>query len=645
MADVEKEELDESEGTASADAKKLLRDVGIWDGGEPVEAPIDKEAANRFLTVVRNDDAATSFVASLFPADIPGGTAFFDRLSELRCWLGVGSSADEGIGIVWSKAFERLDDDARTELLTHIIDLPGHRFFEHVGGLPVIVTSHELPAEFLAGWLPELLKAVKGDVTAGVWSVVTSLCESRTGTALKVLKELANRVDDEAIDLVAVLLGKLRTRRSEGEPVEGLEKQEARLKNSPDPRVRASYNWSWVTTVRAVGISKEGLASLLDRADAGADDDVVSVVGVAGRLIADQQIAEDIRIRCCDWLNSRIGSSLPPHAKYYVACAGAAFARRSASSAGQEPDWASWLVAIQPVERSDAGTWRETLWSLESLAKKDTGRFTSVFEAIGKVSAGPLLALADETRHVEPLLHSMKGLAMKDVVARLALSSVAATRRFGLFLFNALECVVLPKEVVEESGKTGARLLHYELQCRPQSPEATARLLVSLFRNACESNDPFRQELIDEIALQARNYPGRFRAELELRGADLPDLVTLLDAANNFFKQLQAAHEAGVNAMQVPGSHRAATLYRRRISRETSEAAKEHSTLLSLFKHIDLIYGGESGAFDGRQLSKASPLTPFSSSVEIPLLELCDPEQMALHRLQAAAKISQLLDK
>jgi len=61
-------------------------------------------------------------------------------------------------------------------------------------------------------------------------------------------------------------------------------------------------------------------------------------------------------------------------------------------------------------------------------------------------------------------------------------------------------------------------------------------------------------------------------------------------------------------------------------------------------KQVRLLYGKAASTFIDGKLQDAMPLVPMSSSLEIPIVDFCDPEEMALRRIHASAAIHRLLE-
>jgi hypothetical protein len=152
----------------------------------------------------------------------------------------------------------------------------------------------------------------------------------------------------------------------------------------------------------------------------------------------------------------------------------------------------------------------------------------------------------------------------------------------------------------------------------------------------------FQEEFYDQLLLQLKNYPGACRDEFDKRKGDFQILNKAIEEVESYFSGLQRVRQSSINAMEIAGYRRAAQLHTRRFSNEVSKGAEELSVMMQFCKKVRLLYGKTWSTFQGGKLGEASDLKLFSSSFEIPRMEIIDPEGMALRRLYASAKIHEL---
>lgn len=618
---------------------KVLKD----DSTEDAEVPLGKSAADTFLTIVKDPANASACVQRIFPESIPLDQSFFDRLDEFRRWIGIGDSGDEAIGIVWSEAMRRLSVSQQQQLLRAFAEQKGHDFFENVGSLHVVVKDHSLPASFLADWFTDLVRVVERDISVDVWKAITALCQTRIDCAMEVMRILVTTPVERRLNMTGVMLGTLRgidlTENQETE----LKRIEDSFKDHTDEAIRAVYDWSWSTTAWRTGITEDQICSLFSRAENGDESDVNRVMSVICRIIIHDALPLQHFRLCVDWITSKLDSKLTSTTKYYIANAANNLERVDSDRNKPKMDWSSWILGVQPVSKDEDGTWNQIQWYLHSILKQDPVAFCDVFERLCKSNSITLNQIVPKGKEFDSLLHEMEKHDLAEMIGRLAMSPDTATRRLGIFLFDKLGIESLPDESFAPHGGLGMRVLFYETQRTIIDSHSLARLFVSMLRHLDFTDDDFKNELIDELKLQSRNFARGCRQVLEERGGDLPIVIETLKSVAKYFEELKRAHDAGINAMEVPGHRRASTLHRRRFSQQVSQHAERHSPFLSMFKQVRLLYGRASSTFINGKLQKAIPFTYSSSSIEIPIVDFCDPEEMASRRLHALIAIQRLL--
>ncbi|NQU25463.1 MAG: hypothetical protein HQ567_29620 [Candidatus Nealsonbacteria bacterium] len=647
MNDPESNANDEpDEAYPDADVAEILKDFGVLKRSPSDELPADRTAAEILLDAITDRENAGRFLDSLLPDGIPVGTAFYDRLDSLRRWISIGDSAGEAIGILWSEAIGRLDSDLREELLNIFVSQSGGHFFENLEGLRVVLADHDFPVGYLAEWLPKVGKAVQRDMMQdGFWNAVEAYCAAHVSNALKVIWVLVNTPEHVRLNLAGVMLGTIRPMEMDKPQNEDFERVEAFLKLHEDSQLRSVFDWSWVTMSRKTGITKPQLDSLLTRGDGGREDDRCSVVSVVCCILRNKSLSPELFDIGNGWIEKNLGPSLSSVAKYHVANTAAILNRSSDDPNRGEVDCTSWVTAIQPVSAEDMGTWEQIERFLYNLLKTNSARFCDVFEQLCSLAADTLHQLMSKPRTFELLLREMNDADLANLVGRLALSWDTPTRCLGVFLFDQLDVEEIPESSLAAIEDLDPRLLFYELQRSAPKPEANARMLVSLIPHLDEADTDFCTEFYDEVKLQAQNFAGAFRSELEKRVSGLPAVTKVLEEVAAHFDELQRVHEAGMNAMEVTGHRRGIVLHHRRFSQEASESMKEYSPFLGMIKQVQQLYGRSASTFIDGRLQDSIPLVPISSSFEMPMVELCDPEHMVMRRIRAANVISSLLEE
>jgi len=437
------------------------------------------------------------------------------------------------------------------------------------------------------------------------------------------------------------MLGTLRSLPLGEKQLDEFGRAEGFFRSHADNSFRAVFNWSWVTTARNSGITAEQLESLFDRV-ANSQEDLSNVVCVVCRITIVARLSAELTRRCREWLTQHLSSRLSPDAKFHLVSVAEAAARQGGESGMPEADLSDWIVAIQPVPEDNRGTWGGIADYLCRTLSRDPQQFFNVFQRLCGTSAATIHHLMCD-RSLEHLTQCMKKPGVGELVGRLTVAVERATRELGLYLFNTLDIDAFPQTVLQSDEAFASRVLFYETQRTALYPKSIARILVALIPIAEKATDGFREELFDELKLQCHNFAGDFRTELNEIAKDTPMVTRAIEEVAAYFTALDRAHKAGISGMEVAGRQRAAIQQSRHFSRRVSQSAKAFSPLSNMMKHVRLLYGRSTSQFVDGQLRNAMPLANLSSSMELPIVELCDPEEMAMRRLHASAAIGALV--
>lgn len=625
-------------GDSNVNVATILKGFGVLKGDSADEFPDDHRAADHFLSAMKNPTNVADCVNQLFPSGIPIGQSFFDLLDEFHRWIGIDQSADEAIGLVWSEAMRRLTLDQQQELLRVFVNQKGHDFFEHAQSLPNVLQLLPLPSVFLAGWFPDLYQVVEGDVQTSAWAAIRTVCIHQSENAIGALQLLVERTEDRHRTVAAFMLGTLRTLGLTEEQVNALVKIENLVASHADIRFREVCNRSWVTTASGTGLTAEQMRSLYSRAEL-SDEDLSSIVGVICHLLSFSMLPEDQGLLAREWLSKAVTRALSSEAKHSVA---AAADRLSRDPKQMPPEVTDWILAILPVTEDNPGTWERIGSFLSHLLRNDANQFTNVALKICRTSAITVLRLLHGGRF-RHLLHDFKKHDVSVLASQLTLSVDTASRKLGVYLFDQLEIKELSADTLRNSPPVAPRLLFYEMQRTILKPTTIARLLAGLEPIAEESTDWFKTAFLEELKLQCHNFSGGCRHEIEALSKNKPMVAQSLKHVAGYFDELKRAHSEGINAMEVPGFHRAVIVQKQLFNKSISEYTDSSSSFASLFKKVSLLYGRAASQFIEGNLINATPLAEMATSMELPIVDFCDPEEMALRRLHASAAISSLI--
>jgi hypothetical protein len=571
----------------------------------------------------------------LFPDGVPPDLGFYARLIKLHERLGWNEVAHEAVGLLWAEAIRTLAPASGEKLLALFTAVGSPDFFMLLDSLRVVFQRVALGPEFAVRWLPEIVKRIGNDLAAGAfWKSLATYCDGQVDSALKALEQLRKPESESALPVAAYILGALRALPLDGHRQTTLIRLEADFRDASASYGRSVYFRSWIQTAWRGKMSFEQLKGLAAHAGAAASEEQEEAFLVFTRFPLIPSLEPELLTFTLNWLEHNASPNISPVAKHHIVELAATLA-----ATGRQ-DAAELIVLVQPIPPENKGTWAQVERYLVSLLKKDQNSFISFCAKLANRNARGWLKVMQSPRSFEWLLQEMRGAAVGVLVINLAFSHDAGCRKLGLYLFDELDLESLPVSLLTETGEREIRLGFCEAQRTLIHGKAIARFFIALIPRIERAAEELQSEFFDELILQAKNFGGECRQEFEKRAGEFALLKKAIDAAKRYYDGLGAVQNSSIGQMDVYGYREAARLYGRRFSTEVSKGAEAASVFMQVFKHVNLLYGKQWSSFQGGTLGQSSGLQTISSSMEIPRLEIIDPEGMALHRLEVSTFIA-----
>lgn len=598
----------------------------------------------RRINAVRSAITSSECRSALFAALQCDGEidheAFFSKLECVCRFLGYSDEAHATVGELWLCVLrERSTDEVEANLSA--FSRLGHSFRTIASSLETVLSTCPLRVAFANEFLRHLAQRVANDgASFKFWSAARRFVEQQRSIAFELIRSFLKAPDASGLELATFFIGTLRHQDlSEHERCELGSVEDAFSQHSTF-ECRAAFLRSWVTTAWQSGITEPQLQSLLDRYAIGDEADRQETIAVVSRIASARGVSSEAQNKAIGWLRFNANNAQSSAAKYAIVDFVVHLSELIVPST--ESVDADLLCAVLPIPLADTGTWDGIEHYLVKLLEFDVERFHTVFCQIANRDAEGMLEALREPRRFDWLKMEM---AKRDVVlpvSRLVLSTVRCERRLGLYLFDELEINGLADVALADAGEIGVQLAFYESQCAMLSGEALAKLFVALLPRVGSMSRDFQQGFFSEVSLQCRNRTGATRAEFQQRAGDHPVVSKILTHTSNQCELLKKASESSIAAMAVPGYDRAGHLFRRRESEAVGRSMEEHSVFLKLCKSVALLYANSNSTYVDGQLAPSSPLTPFSTSIEVPVIDFADPEGMALRRWLAGKAITEL---
>lgn len=157
--------------------KKQLRSNPFARGSQE-----EKQIAAEVGILFNRREYAADLLKALFPNGIPTSIEFYDILNNFQR-LGWNDSTHRLTGLFLLLAVEQLPEKSGEALLDEIHHIKDSRFFETLGSLAVLMAEKQLRFEFIAKWLPSLVRRIGQDLAAGdFWKAIQTYCERHACT-------------------------------------------------------------------------------------------------------------------------------------------------------------------------------------------------------------------------------------------------------------------------------------------------------------------------------------------------------------------------------------------------------------------------------------------------------------------------------
>lgn len=581
----------------------------------------------------------------IFPEGILVDGNFYSRISNAHYCLGGGKVPCQVLGNVWAEVYRRLAFPDGEKLLAL---LPGctHEIFSVLPSLPEFLSRTALREEFAASWFLSLGSKTANDLANGpFFDGLYEFAMHFPNKGLEVL-EIYKRDKFEGfrVGIAPAILAAIRTCVDKDAIAPSLAKGvEDDLRRHPNISYRHVYNISWIGYFRGGTVSADVLINALTEMTEWTDGDVDDAFWVLSRCILSKRTDEQFLRNAFRWIASKVNPSLPKGAKY--ALVDLAYQLRDISKIGLGVSLAEMnelLLGIQPLKKEERGALNLLQLYLAVQLKSDKEEFRKLLGEL-VIRSSELFPEAIREHQCAYLLNQISGDYASSLITDLLLSERVSERRLGRALLEEVKLEKLDEAVLKARGSAKAlRILLLEIARRPFAAELAARIFLLLLPFYETTDATLRKEFVDEMVFQAINYPGACYQAWKDYLNPPPVLIDVLKKAKVYFDGLDSLQSCPGGHLTFPEWNTALKAWERRFANEVSEGAKKASVFASLVRHIDLIYGSRWSIADTSNVSDPKPMIEMSHGMEVPRVEILDPEGCVLRRLRFNSLLSML---
>lgn len=568
------------------------------------------------------------FFNELFNEIVDWENHFYETVHNLRFYIGYREQSDHVFSKLWIYAYQKIDrKETRERFLNDVTSEDERYVWDMIGCLAGFCEKVEVPAPFAANWFYDLTERVKNDLAGGgIYDGIKSYVLQFASGAFEIfdiyLKDFPNSTKE---GLAGYILGLLRC--VEREKVQGIDSY---LKESDDAKHRNCYFNSFFMTYKEGGVSLEELKEVLEIALSDLNEQVRDTAYwiVSRGLINGRKEFKGFGI---SWLKKHCSQSISGVAKHHIISSmwHVCSSRKERSSSDIEN--ANTIIAsILPVPIEQIGTLDELSHYLcYSLATND--EFTAAVKAFVLTGTDNLICLCTN-EHFEHFRHEVEKLELTDLITYLVFSGDYKQSKLGLLLLDYAQVEYRDAETLPKVSEERLSIALSQFTTERNLNETIAkkiRFIEPFFRIA---QKPLQDDFVDEMVIQAANYAQGCLEELKIsKRSSL--LTAVIERAERYFEGYKVAKNSPANGFSFPGYEDACRRAQQHFHAKIHRLAREKSVFLSAVHNVALIYGKTFSFTVGHEISNPSPMVQFEKSMELPRIELIDPEGMHIRRI------------
>lgn len=594
-----------------------------------------------------NDSNISEIVTTLFPGSVPVNENFYSRISNINyCW-GWNPTTSNTIGRIWALAHKHLAPPQDSNLL-ELLPSSNANIFHILPALPTFLRKVDLKSKFAGDWFLALCEKISGDLAGGpFYDAMHEFGFNHPKRSLEILEQyLENKLEGFREKISPFLLGGVRAwARKGGVKNPTLKKMEKQLQGHPNLLYRRCFNHSWIGLFREETISIKSLCIQLNKLFEWTNEDKGDAFWVLSRCMLRKLDQPGILKNGIQWIKETLSYQLHPHSKWalFGLIVPLYQSTKIVGSAINPSDIDSLLLAIQPTPKVQHDSWNDVQYYLVSRLKDDPDAFKEILKEISKSNFEHFPELIKEQK-LEYLISEISQASPSALISDLLLSKQGHERKLGITLLCEIPLEKLDEEVIQQNSNDALlRILLLEIGRTPFLSEIAPRVFQVIYPMYENTDDSLRSECVEEMTLQAINYPGSCLQKWKDISDPLPLLLEVIKNADHYFQCLHSTDNCPGRFITFPQLKQALKDWERRFANEIDAGAKQASLFRQLVRNYQILYGSQWSTFQGGVISNSSSPQHISHGTELPRLELLDPEGAAIRRLQLNSKLLNLL--
>ena len=587
----------------------------------------DKDRVNDKVLGLSSTDF-DCFYRELFGGELEGRfNDFYQNISRLQLHIGFRGKSELVFSKLWIYAYQKIKTTEKKEAFLNELTNDNERHIWNMQtSLPGFCEKVKLAPAFAAVWFCKLAERVKNDLVGEVNTAIESYTKAYPSSALEILKIYESQLSDDTVrGLGGFILGLLR----------GLKKKDAkeidrRLKSSEDTNARVCYYNSIFISFKVEAISLDKLSNSLEQMLKDDSEDVNDVAFWTVDRCLVVNIADFSKFGIA-WFNENCSPTISGNSKYNVISCMWHICRPKEKTKGIDYKTANKIIAkVLPVPNEHLGTLDRLEFYLCDRIKS-VSEFESTIFGFVKCGIENLLRLFKHEKF-EYFRSELSKVELTHLITELIFSGNTKKCKLGfLFLEHSKFTPYTTKTLVKVKEENAFMALKQLARDRNynQAIAKKVQFLEPFFRDVRKE---LQKDFVDEIIIQAVNYSQGCLEEIKRFGRS--KLIKIIIArADEYFENFEKAKNSPANSFNFPGYREACFHANKRFNARVKKLAEEKSVFASVATKVLFIYGNEFSFSTGQSISDPSHMTQFEKSMELPRLELIDPEGMAIRRI------------
>jgi len=572
----------------------------------------------------------------------------YQTLRDIVKSLRSSDTSNKLYGIIWAESYKQIEQQRRNSFLEYLIDERNFGFWLAIHSLEHFCDRIELQAEFAANWFYKLSVRVEGDWAGGLfYRGVEKYAERHVESAHKILIELKKKsIDNFKVNLIAIILGKLRYHSSQGKfSKKKLKDIEDYFVKSPQVMQRLCYYRSIISSFAEGTIDTQRLGQELDSMLKGEGEEISEAFFVIYKTVINNKAKKDVVIFALNWCREHTNANLTDNAKYYAAQTAHYSLDPQFGNIGKEYNHIAneILEKIQPVQKELKGIWEEIEYYLVQRLGEGANYFEESIISILKSGSDALINQFATYRNW--LFDEIKKNKAVFLVTKWFISKKWELRQLAKTIIRCSD-ITFDSEILEKANADELEVFILTIISEPLLEKNASGIFLSALPAFEKTSEVNVKELFkDEMYFYAINYPGRCLQEWKQQQKPSDLLKEVITKAENYFTNLKPLYELPANNFSFPEyqtiSQEAGTSF----SNKIREEATKESVFLNLVKQTDVIYGNKWATMINGRLGGETGFNQLGQTFEMPRMELIDPEGLKYKRFWASIELQKLEEK